>query len=759
MKTISLNGIWTLKGRSTTDPAAPEIEFHDANVPGMAQLELSRHGIIPTDIYMGKNITETEKYEDWEWWYERQFDAPEEHPRAFLVFRGVDCYAEYFLNGEKIGESENAFIPFEFDVSEQLNTGKNTLTVHLRAPRQVAHTESLDLHCLANLGAFTFKGPEMIYARRPAHSYGWDIMPRAITCGLWRDVQLELRDKIRFEQFFFDTRDPSCVFFDYDTVSELSDFCNVDIEVELTCRDSRYYGRRNNLPYKAGRIQIPVKSKPYLWWPYGYGEPNLYEAVARIYSNGTLVHEKHTRMAFRTVELDRTDLTDGVNGKFRFLINGVEIMAKGSNWVPMDAFHCRDKERYAEAFKLVKDIGCNILRSWGGSVYEDHEFFDFCDENGIMVWQDFSMACFNYPNDEKMEQALLAEATAIVREYRHHPSIILWSGDNEIDYCVRNRKTYSLPTSTNTLTRKILPYVIERNDVGRPFLASSPYTPDEAVFDRTKKISEDHLWGSRDYFKSYEYRSSPAHFISECGYHGCPDPESIKKFITPEKVWPYINNEEWILHSSDQNNNDSRVMLMHNQVIQLFGAVPDNLADYAIASQISQAEAFKYLIERMRVARPKKSGIIWWNLLDGWPQMSDAVVDYYYAKKLAYDYIKRSQAPFAICADEIAKWKLRLYACNDTLTEKAGHLRVFDIDTNETLAELDFTAAKNASTEVAALSIYYSEKRFLVFEWEIDGKKDYNHYLCGYPAFDLDTYRAWLRKYQALTDFCGWKSV
>jgi beta-mannosidase len=376
-----------------------------------------------------------------------------------------------------------------------------------------------------------------------------------------------------------------------------------------------------------------------------------------------------------------------------------------------------------------------------------------------MVWQDFSMACFNYPCDEKMENAIREEATAIVREYRHHPSIILWSGDNEIDVCVRKKRAYSLPTSTNTLTRKILPYVIERNDIGRPYLASSPFLTDEAVFDHSKKSSEEHLWGSRDYFKSYEYLSCPAHFLSECGYHGCPDPESIKKFITPEKVWPYFDNDEWTLHSADQDHNDSRVMLMHNQVLQLFGEVPDNLADYAIASQISQAEEFKYLIERMRVKRPIRSGIIWWNLLDGWPQMSDAVVDYYYNKKLAYDYIKRAQAPFAVCADELAKWKLRIYACNDTQEKKQGHLRIFDIDTDETLAELDFHANANTSTELAALSVFYSEKRFLVFEWEIDGKKNYNHYLCGYPAFDLAKYREWIKKYQALTGFCEFKKL
>lgn len=755
MKTISLNGKWRLWGRSTTDATLDRIEIPDATVPGMAQLELSRLGILPKDLYMGMNITETEKYEDWEWWYEREFEAPADHDRAFLVFRGVDCFAEYFLNGECIGESANMLIPHEFDVANRLKAGKNLLTVHLRAPKLVNHGEQFDLFTMANLGAFSFKGSEAVYARRPAHTYGWDIMPRAITCGLWRDVQLELRDPIRFSDLYFDTRYipvEGNLRLVYCTESALSDFCDVDIEVECSCRDHHVKSCRKNIPFKAGLIKIPFKN-PYLWWPYGYGDPNLYQATVRIYSRGKLIHEVNTRFAVRSLELDRTDVANPAHGKFRFLINGTEIMAKGSNWVPMDAFHCRDKARYAKAFELVKDIGCNILRCWGGNVYEDHEFFDFCDENGIMVWQDFSMACFNYPLDEKMEAAIREEAAYVVREYRRHPSIILWSGDNEIDLCIYMKRVKLPPPSHNRINRQVLPEVVAQHDVNRPYLASSPFYSDAVAADRSLQPAEQHLWGSRDYFKSYEYRSCPAHFISECGYHGCPSPESIKKFITPERVWPYFDNEEWILHSSDQDGQDKRVMLMHDQVIQLFGEVPDNLTDYSFASQVSQAEAFKYLIERMRVARPQKSGIIWWNLLDGWPQMSDAVVDYYYDKKLAYHFIKRSQAPFAICADEIAKWKLRLYACNDTLTEKRGHLRVFDIETDETLAELDFTAAANASTEVASLPVYYSDKRFLVFAYTVDGVTSYNHYLCGFPPFNLSTYKAYIEKYASLAGF------
>jgi beta-mannosidase len=235
--------------------------------------------------------------------------------------------------------------------------------------------------------------------------------------------------------------------------------------------------------------------------------------------------------------------------------------------------------------------------------------------------------------------------------------------------------------------------------------------------------------------------------VSETGYHGCPSLESIKKFITPERVWPYKNNEEWILHSCDQGDWDFRVMLMEKQVAQLFGEVPQMPEEYILASQISQAEAKKYFIERVRVGRPHKTGIIWWNLLDGWPEMSDAVVDYYYEKKLAYHYIKRSQAPFAIVFDEIKNWNHPIYACNDTLCEVSGRFSVRDAETGEVLLERDFFAPANTSTEIARMPILYSEQRFLIIEWEANGEKGRNHYLSGYPAISFARYKSFLAGY------------
>jgi beta-mannosidase len=187
-------------------------------------------------------------------------------------------------------------------------------------------------------------------------------------------------------------------------------------------------------------------------------------------------------------------------------------------------------------------------------------------------------------------------------------------------------------------------------------------------------------------------------------------------------------------------------MLMEKQVRQLFGDVPQEPEDYILASQISQAEAKKYFIERMRVARHDKTGIIWWNLLDGWPQMSDAVVDYYFEKKLAYSYIKRSQAPFTVAAGELNNWHLPIYACNDTMVKREGRLTVKDAFTDEIIHECDFIAEVNTSTLIAQLPIYYSDRRMLLFEWTQNGESGFNHYVCGYPPLSLNEYKKLIKK-------------
>jgi len=737
MKTISLNGTWSLRGKPEADEGAKPLTLC-ATVPGCVPLDLSEAGYLPKDLYMGENILKAEAFECYEWWYERTFRAPEEKENVYLVFEGVDCLAEYYLNGQRIGESANALIAHEFRVDGLLADGDNTLTVHLRSATRAAEREDYPVRLLHSIDI------DGCFLRRAPHSFGWDIMPRAVTAGLWREVRLEVRDAICFSQAFFRTGVEEKTFY-YTLATDKEALDGVEIELVGACGSSHFSVRRP-CRRRFGCFPFTVEEQR-LWMPYGYGDANVYDGTARIYERGTLVHEQPFSFGIRDVTLDRRDPEGEDKGQFRFLINGVEIMCKGSNWVPLDAFHSRDAERYGRALALVRDIGCNTLRMWGGNVYEDHAFFDFCDRNGIMVWQDFAMACAQYPETDAFKACIQEEVTAIIRKLRTHPSIVVWAGDNEVDACFP-----MYDPNENLITRHWIPVCVRDNDVGRPYLPSSPYISERMFLKGQRsqvpgsRLPEEHTWGPRDYFKSDFYKNNTAHFISEAGYHGCPSLDSIKKFITPERVWPYHNNPEWILHSSDQKGCDSRVMLMEKQVRQLFGDVPTVPEDYILASQISQAEAKKYFIERMRIARPEKTGILWWNLLDGWPQMSDAVVDYYFEKKLAYGYIKRAQAPFAVIAGDIEAWCLPVYACNDTLTEKHGHLTVTDAVSGEVLYDADFTAAPNATTPLAKLPTYYSEQKMLLLSWEADGERGFNHYLCGYPPFSFDFYKAMIKK-------------
>lgn len=751
---ISLDGKWDLyffeqKNYDETPEvltSREDIQKISCRVPGNVELDLSKNGYLPKDLYMGMNITETEKFESYEWWYEKSFRTPENTKNLYLHFEAVDCLAQYWLNGEKIGESENMFTEVEFDISKYVKAGcDNKLLVRIRSA--VLENYRVKQNMYSVVSSWEDHSPATVRIRKAAHSKGWDIMPRAVSAGIWRGVSLINKPDIYFEQVFASTykleENTAHIKVAFDIKSnKILTHRNHSVKVYGRCGESEFCEERPVI-FKAAAICFDIKN-PKLWFPYGYGKANMYDAVIELYEDGVLICKKDFSFGVRTVELERTDIIDGKNGKFNFKINGVQVMCKGSNWVPLDAFHSRDAARYEKALELVKDIGCNILRCWGGNVYEDTYFYDFCDRNGIMIWQDFGMACSVYPLDDDFAKKLEAEVESVVKKFRQHPCIVVWSGDNECDESLYH---HGVNPNENILTRQVIPNIIKMHDITRPYLPSSPYIS-QKVYDMQDRnlLPEAHLWGPRDYFKSDFYKNSDAYFVSETGYHGCPARKSIEKFIEKDYIENYMNNPQWNLHSTDNYGSNHRVMLMHNQVLQYFGAIPENFDDYTLASQISQAEADKFFIERIRVRKPVTGGVIWWNLLDGWPQMSDAVVDYYFEKKLAYDYIKRSQAPFSIMASEIEEWNLSIWAENDTLEKQSVKYEVYDIDTNEVLLSGECTVGENGSRKLGEIPIMYSEKRMLVIKWSANGKEGFNHYTCGMPAFSFERYKNWLKK-------------
>lgn len=771
---MDLNGNWKLyyapqgenRLSSVFDLEKSGIPSVDATVPGNVELDLSAAGILPEDLFKGMNILEAEKYENYEWWYEKTFSAPaapdNEH-KVILHFGAVDCIADYYLNGEKIGESDNMFISQDFDVTDKVKYGEeNTLHVHIASAVLKGASEDIEPNmALQSWHATTVS----LNVRRAPHSYGWDIMPRAVSAGIWRPVELQYKKKYDFRYLYFNIKYMAgkdavvSLAYDSDIQPEYA-FKDHHLRIYGKCGDSEFYKETDEIGMRKTGAGVFVFTIPdiKLWWPKHYGEPNLYDiTVELIDQKGDILISKTVRRGFRTLELRHSEIVEP-NGCFEFVVNGKRIMATGTNWVPMDAYHSRDNSRYEKALSMADDLGCNIIRCWGGNVYEDHDFFNYCDEHGILVWQDFAMACHQYPQHSRFMAKLEKEAEWVVKELRDHPSLALWSGDNEIDSMLAGN---GVDPATNRLTREVLPRVVERLDPERPYIASSPYISSIAYNmgdnrQGSQVYPEDHLWGPRDYFKSSFYTNSKAYFVSETGYHGCPNKESIEKFIDEEYVWPYENNRQWNLHSSDQRHNgswDGRTMLMHRQVAQLFGEVPTDMEDYILASQISQAEAKKFFVEHMRAQMARNGGIIWWNLVDGWPQMSDAIVDYYYSKKLAYDYIKRSQRGFIIMLDEMNNWKQSVITANSTLETVKGHIKITDIDSGKVYFEKDFTAGANCNTKLGDIPLMYSDKGMFLIQWELEnGEKHFNTYLYGTPGFDLNKYKGWLEKINSLED-------
>ncbi|OGV65503.1 MAG: hypothetical protein A3K19_10455 [Lentisphaerae bacterium RIFOXYB12_FULL_65_16] len=736
--------------RSLADVVAAGMTGHKCRVPGNFELDLERLGVVEAPFF-GMNTARLRELEHCHVFYARRFTCkPPRDLDAELVLEGVDCFAQVYLNGEHLGSCDNMLVEQVFEVTGRLRNGQNELFVHIRPAVDEAKKYDYPPTVVSHV-----TGMESVHVRKAPHMYGWDIMPRIVSAGLWRPVSIRFLPKERLQAVCLTTvrvaPDRGSAHLGLHVQAGVAEGSRATWEVAIRggCGKSEFEARRT-LFFAAGRFDIHV-GKPALWWPRGRGEANLYDVQVSLLKDGQVVDTREFRFGIRTVELLRTSVvTPTGEGEFCLKINGERVFAKGSNWVPLDAFHSRDLGRTRRALDMAADLDCNILRCWGGNVYESDLFYELCDELGIMIWQDFAMACALYPQDAEFCRRLEAEARQVVRRLRNHACIVIWAGDNECD-CGRYWWWGGGNPNDNVLTRKVLPDLLRAEDPFRPYLPSSPYIDETGWKQGEKYLSENHLWGPRDYYKSDFYRNSLCCFASEIGYHGCPDPESIREFISPDKVWPRTDNEEWNLHSTcpvpgffGNNNDNSRVELMAKQIRELFGTVPARLEDFAFASQASQAEAKKFFIEFFRGTKWRRTGIIWWNLLDGWPQFSDAIVDYYFRKKLAYRFIKASQQHLCLMLREPANWGQELVACNDRRDPVEVEFSLHDVDSGEALAKGRQTAAADSVTVLARIPFSLGAKRFYAIDWRSSHGRGRNHYLAGMPPFDLKQYREWL---------------
>jgi beta-mannosidase len=578
-----------------------------------------------------------------------------------------------------------------------------------------------------------------------------DIMPRAISAGLWRPVELIIHARHEITNMYFATASVESgrarLAVAFELATDLTLLPQLQLKVQGRCGESTF-SYTHKVEFSKGWFEFDVQN-PLLWWPRGYGDANRYEVTTQLLQNGKVIASRRDMIGIRKLELIRTETSSPEKpGQFLFQVNGVPILVKGSDWLPTDTFHSRDGDRYEKVLALFADLECNMLRAGGWGIYEDDAFFDICDRSGIMVWQEFALSNGMYPQTPEFLDVMRQEALAVVRRLRNHPSIALWSGDNEGDMVYAFAH---LDPAQNKITREVLPQVVFQCDPYRPYLPSSPYmSPEVIATGNLRLMPEEHLWGSREYFKSPLYTQHSAHFVSEIGYNGCPGLSSLKRFLDEQHLWPWQDNPQWILHSTSMAGDPYHNRILADEEKEFFGVVPDKIEDFILATQITQAEAKKFFIEMTRLNKWQSTGLLWWNVMDGWPQLNAAVVDYYFNKKLAYYYIRRVQRPVCVMVDEPKDWHCRVVVGDDSRQDATGHYRVWDADSGETLLEGDYAVRANENLEVGLIPVFHSSKRLFLMEWTANGKKYANHYLQGMPPFSLSQYRAWLPRIAAL---------
>jgi len=765
---ISLNGKWELAywpqaENPVTDPSQLKslaVERIPATVPGNVELDLLAAGRIANPM-IGSNVYALRKYEGYQWCYARSFPSPalKSGQRLQLHFGGVDCLASIWLNGHHVGEADNMLIEHSYDITDLLSRGSdNELQVILRSAVIEAQNYPLGV-----LGIRADGNPESEPIRKAPHSYGWDIMPRLVSAGLWRGVELRVLEALRFEDVHWMTvridraAKSAELYADYQLRIPFAMIDGLRVKTTLKLRGRELLTQSDPLLSHAGRISLRV-NEPQLWWPKGYGDPVLYDAELQILdASGRVLASNRSKIGLRTVQLDRTEITTPEEpGRFCFLVNGERIFIRGTNWVPVDALHSRDAAQVTDVLRLASELNCNLLRCWGGNVYEDDVFFDYCDANGLLVWQDFAMGCTIYPQSRDFAGKVETEVRSVVRKLRNHPSLALWSGNNEDDVSLKwQLGSLNVDPNRDLISRQVIPSVLYELDPTRPYLPSSPYVSREYYVrgNQGNFLPEDHLWGPRGYYKADFYIKSAAHFVSEIGYHGCPNRSSLEAMLDRDSVYPWTRdfewNDQWLtksvrklpLSESTKGRND----LMLNQIRSLFGAVPRDLDTFILASQSVQAEAMKYFVEFWRAGKFDRSGIIWWNLRDGWPIISDSVVDYYNSRKLAFYFLKNVQTTVCLLVNDPVEGRCPLVAVNDSLEAAQGGVKVIEVGSGRELYAGRYSVPANGRQEIVRLPPLEGQGMLLI-RYEDAGQARANHYLYGVPPFDFKAYLGLLRR-------------
>lgn len=679
MENMNLNGtyrLYTFDYQAAPErPEELEGTYISATVPGNVELDYQIAGKLQ-DVLFAENAKTASELEWKDFWYVREFymdELPENE--VWIHFDGVDTIADYFLNGIKIGSSDNMLIEHSFPVTEVLTQGKNMLAVHIHS--SMAYAKQFDIHPynVAFPGCY-----ESLYIRKSAMNYGWDISPRLVSAGIWKNVWLEIREPARFKDVYLTTASV------YDEVAILVLSVNADIPDKYLgkCKlkvfgqcEGHSFAQEYPMPFNSTTV-YPYVHNAKLWWPNGMGNQNLYDVKLQIVCEGVAIAEYDLRYGIRKAELKFGEAV-GEEGNFALYINNKLCRCRGANWVPISLLHSQDKNEYERTVRNFYDSNCNMVRVWGGGVYEQDAFYDLCDKYGIMIWQDMMLACHAYPMTDRFYKAMETECEAVVKRIRNHPSLVLYCGGNETDWpyvCV------GLDPNDDKISRGAIKDTLYQFDPYRNYLPSTPYFSREfikqhggrfyldldEIEQQRMSLPQEHYWWHREDFLTV--RKQNHKFISEIGYSGPSDPSELKKYL-PEG-YTFDDDQAWSDHSYPTEG--SRQCGMN----YLFTDVPDTEEDKILSSQFYQAEAYKFVVELCRM-RAYQNGILLWTMRENWPSFSSAMVDYYGKRKKAFYAVKASNEPVQ-CVMDVQNDSVQAYLINDRLDGKPYDVKIWDED-------------------------------------------------------------------------------
>ena len=635
-------------------------EFLPATVPGNVYSDLLDNGVIE-DPFIGTNETKVQWVSDSTWVYQTQFEAAPNilnKDNIQLNFEGLDTYAKVYLNDHLILTSDNAFRNYQVKVKDFI-LPKNKLSVHFTPTTIRAEIEKNKLNYVLPEG-------ERVFTRKAQFQYGWDWGPNLNTMGIWKPIALEAWADTKIDNVYFEKKSYTTDKASFTAIVTLSNPPKESVEIRVKANGKNFSTSINS--DNTIQFEVPVVIEdPTFWWPHNLGKPHLYDIDIQLLNNNIIADQVTIKHGIRNISLVTND--DQYGQSFYFNVNGTPVYMKGANYIPQHSLQNRvTDEHYEKLLNDVVEANMNMLRVWGGGIYENDIFYDLCDQKGLLVWQDFMYACAMYPGDDQFLQNAKHEAEDQLFRLRNHPSIVLFCGNNESSegwhrWGWQNGKTPSqrdkIWNDYLKLFDSILPIQVAKNTDVDYWESSPKYGRGNPKYKFEGDAHDWWVWHDGYPFEHFE--NAVPRFMSEYGFQSFPSAEVLKLINKSEE----IKIETDAVKSHQKHHRGFELMDLYMERDYL---IPDNDEDYIFLSQLVQARGMRIGIEAHRRAKPYNMGTLYWQLNDCWPGISWSSIDYL-GKWKALHYEAKDAFENVLISFERVDDQLKVYIINDELND------------------------------------------------------------------------------------------